>query len=66
MKIQKYIVDVGWKLKFMFGFMEITHELLHLDKWSLLQSNILNAPTSFVGIVILFDEGFKFNVGTEF
>jgi hypothetical protein len=26
----------GWKLKFTFYFMEKTHELLHLEKWSFL------------------------------
>jgi hypothetical protein len=30
-------VEGGWKLKFVFCFMETTHEPLHLDKRSLAQ-----------------------------
>jgi hypothetical protein len=26
-----------WKLKFLFGYTEKTHELLHLDKWKFVQ-----------------------------
>jgi hypothetical protein len=30
-------MEGGWKLKFIFSFMETTDEPLQLDKWSLLE-----------------------------
>jgi hypothetical protein len=30
-------MEDSWKLNLLFSFMEITHELLHLDKLSLVQ-----------------------------
>jgi hypothetical protein len=44
-------------LKIIFYFMETTHELLHLVKWSFLLLKIMNMPTSFIWIIILFEYG---------
>jgi hypothetical protein len=38
----------GWNLKLTFCFMEMAHELLHLNKRSLVQWKIMDMPTSFV------------------
>jgi hypothetical protein len=38
--------------------METTHEPLRLGKWSLVQWKIMDVPTSFIWIIILFDKGF--------
>jgi hypothetical protein len=46
--------------------MEITHDLLHLHKWSFVQWKIMDIPTSFIWIIILFDEGCKFGNDVEF
>jgi hypothetical protein len=34
---QKYEYLGSWKLNLLSSFMEITHKLLHLDEWSLVQ-----------------------------
>jgi hypothetical protein len=46
--------------------MEITRELLHLDKWSLEQQNIMEVHTSFVWIIIFFGEALKCGDGAKF
>jgi hypothetical protein len=46
--------------------METTHEPLHLDKWTLLQKEIMDIPISFVWIIILFDAVFKYGDGAKF
>jgi hypothetical protein len=46
--------------------METTRETLHSDEWSLVQWNIMNIPTSFIWIIILFDEAFKYDEGVNF
>jgi hypothetical protein len=38
---------------------------LHLDKWSSVQQTIMDMPTSFIWIIILFDEGFKYGDNAE-
>lgn len=46
--------------------METTHTSLPLDKLSLKQINIMGIPTSFIQIIILFDEAFKHSDGANF
>jgi hypothetical protein len=41
-------MEGGWKLKFIFNFMEITHEPVHLEKWSLVQWKIMDMPSKFI------------------
>jgi hypothetical protein len=41
-------------------FMEATHKPLHLEKWSSVQWNIMNVPTSFIWIIILFDKALEY------
>jgi hypothetical protein len=40
--------------------METSHEMLHLDKLSLVQRKIIGIPTSFIWIIIFFCETFKY------
>jgi hypothetical protein len=40
-------MEGGRKFKFLFYFMETTHELLHLNKLSLIQQNIMEIPYTF-------------------
>jgi hypothetical protein len=49
----------SWKFKFTIYFMERTHVLLHLDE-VLFHSKILDIPTSFICIIILFDGAFEY------
>jgi hypothetical protein len=46
--------------------MEIAHEPLHLDNWSLLQWKIKDIPTSFIWIIILFNNAFKYGDGATY
>jgi hypothetical protein len=46
--------------------MDTVHEPLHLDKWSLVQWEIMDLPTSLIWIVILFDEIFKQGDGAKY
>jgi hypothetical protein len=39
--------------------METTYEPLHLDKWSLMQLEIMDIPTSFIWIITFFIETFE-------
>jgi hypothetical protein len=48
-----------WKLKFIFCFMETSHEPVHLGDWSFVQWRIMSLPTGFIWIIILFDEALK-------
>jgi hypothetical protein len=50
----------------MFCFMETAHEPLHLDKLSLVQSNIMDIRTNFIWIIILFDKAYKRGNVAEF
>jgi hypothetical protein len=52
----------GWVLKLIF-FIETIHELLHLDKRSLVQRNIVEITTSFVRIFIFLDGTFEHGDG---
>jgi hypothetical protein len=36
--------------------MQTTHESLHLDNWSLVLLKIVEVPTRFIWIIVLFDE----------
>jgi hypothetical protein len=40
--------------------MEKTHELLHLDKWSLVQWKIINIRATFIWIIIFFNGRFEY------
>jgi hypothetical protein len=53
-------------LKFIVCFVETTHEPFHLDKWTLVYKKIMDIPTSFIWIIILFDAVFKYDDGAEF
>jgi hypothetical protein len=55
-----------WMLKFIVRFVETTHEPLHLDKWTLVQEEIMDIPISFIWIIILFDAVFKYGDGAKF
>jgi hypothetical protein len=44
--------------------METTHDLLHLDKRSLVQWNIVDVPTSFIWIISFFDGAFEYGGGS--
>jgi hypothetical protein len=55
-----------WMLKFIVCSVETTHEPLHLDKWTLVQQEIMDIPISFIWIIILFDAGFKYGDGAKF
>jgi hypothetical protein len=55
-----------WMLKFMFSFVETTHEPLHLDKWTLVWWEIMDIHISFIWIIILFDAVFKYGDGAKF
>jgi hypothetical protein len=46
--------------------METTHELLHLDKWSLLQWKIVDITASFIWIIIFFNGPFEYGDGRIF
>jgi hypothetical protein len=46
--------------------MKTINKLLHLDKRSLARLKIMDIPTSFIWIVILSDEAFKYDDGEEF
>jgi hypothetical protein len=59
-------VEVGWKLQFIFCFMEITHKPLHLEKWSLVQKTIMDTPMSFISIIILCNKVCKYGYGANF
>jgi hypothetical protein len=59
-------VAVSWKLKFMFYFMEMSHEPMHSDKWSLLWLKTADIRKSFIWIVILFHDAFKYDSGEKF
>jgi hypothetical protein len=52
---------LGFKINIF--FMETIHELLHLDKRSLVQRNIVDITTSFVRIFILLDVTFEHGDG---
>jgi hypothetical protein len=57
----------GWKLKFVFCFTETTHEPFYLlDKWRLVEWKIVDIPTSFVWIIVLFNEVFQYGDGAKF
>jgi len=58
-EIKSVNVEGGWKLKFIFCFMETAHTPLYLDKWSLIQYKILDVPTSFMWIITLVPKAFK-------
>jgi hypothetical protein len=45
------IMASGLKLTFTFGFMEITHEMLRLDKRCLVQLKIIDILTSYTWII---------------
>jgi hypothetical protein len=49
----------------MFSFMETTHEPLHLDEWSVIQSKNVDLSTSFIWIIILFYKVFKYGNGAK-
>jgi hypothetical protein len=53
----------GWNLKLTFYFMKTVHELLHLDKRSLVQWRIVDISTSFVYIIIMLDGLFEYGDG---
>jgi hypothetical protein len=56
-------MEGGWKLKFVFYFMQTMHESLHLQlqiNFGILKYHGYNPPTSFIWIIILFDEAFKY------
>jgi hypothetical protein len=46
--------------------METSHELLHLDKWSLVQWKIMGIPTSCIWIMIWFDKAFNSSYSMKF
>jgi hypothetical protein len=46
--------------------METIHKLLRLDKWGLVQLNIMDISVSFVWIIIFFDKAFKYGIGVKF
>jgi hypothetical protein len=46
--------------------MEVTHEPLHQDKWSLIQQKVMGIFISCIRIVISFDEACKYGDGTNF
>jgi hypothetical protein len=46
-------------------FYEISHEPLNLNKRSLVQLNIMDVHTSFIWIVIFFEEAFKRGDGAK-
>jgi hypothetical protein len=56
----------SWMLKFIVCFVEITHEPLHLDKWTWVLWKIMDIPTSFIWIIILFETIFKCDDGAKF
>jgi hypothetical protein len=47
------------KLEFTFYFMERTHELLHLVKWSFVHWKAMDIPKSFIWIIIFLNEAFE-------
>jgi hypothetical protein len=55
-----------WMLKFIVCSAETTHEPLHSDKWTLVQEKIMEIPTSFISIIILFNAVFKYGDGAKF
>jgi hypothetical protein len=46
--------------------METTHEILHLDKRSLVQWKIVDMPTSFIWIIIFFNGPSEYGDGGIF
>jgi hypothetical protein len=50
-RIQNTNMVGSWKLKFTFYFMERTHKLLHLYKWSFVHWKIMDIHTSFIWII---------------
>jgi hypothetical protein len=46
--------------------METAHESLYLDKWSFVWWKIIDIPTSFNGIIILFDRAFEYGSSSKF
>jgi hypothetical protein len=46
--------------------MEKTHELMHLGKWSFVHRKIMDIPTSFIWIIIFFDEAFEYGGISKF
>jgi hypothetical protein len=53
-------VEGHWKFKFVFCFVETTHELVYLGKWSLVKLKIMDISTSFILIIVLFYKAFKY------
>jgi hypothetical protein len=54
----------GWNLKFTLGFMETTHEPLHLRQIKF--GTVKDVPKSIIWIIILFDKAFKLGNGATF
>jgi hypothetical protein len=46
--------------------MDTTHKPLHLDKWNMVEQKVMNIPTTFIWITILFDKAFKYGDGANF
>jgi hypothetical protein len=59
-------MEAVWLLEFIACFVETTHEPLHLGKWTVEQQEVMNIPTSFIWIIILFDAVFKYGDGAKF
>jgi hypothetical protein len=55
-----------WMLKFIVRIVETTHGQLHLDKWIFVQYEIMDIPVSWIWIIILFEELFKYGDGAKF
>jgi hypothetical protein len=56
----------SWMLKFIVYFVGTTHEPLHLAKWTVVLGKVMDVPTSFIWIIILFDAVFKYDDGAKF
>jgi hypothetical protein len=55
-----------WNLKFTFYFLQTTHEPLHSDKWSFVQSTIMDIPTGFIWTIVFVGEAFEYCGGSKF
>jgi hypothetical protein len=46
--------------------MDTSHEPVHLDKLSVVQSKVMYISTAFVCVIILFDKSFEYGDGSKF
>jgi hypothetical protein len=65
-KLESARADGCREIKLIIYFMETMHKPLYLDRFSLIEQNIMGVPTGFLQITVLLDEDFTCNGGVRF